>query len=90
MTIYDLLRELVSAAPFQEPKRYDALKLINELDNMNALGTVAKQIEAQAHECQGVWQDGTYRCCTCQKPMGGTAGGIRPRGHYDNWGYRSQ
>jgi hypothetical protein len=69
VTIYELLRRFVEVAPFAEPERFDALKLIGELEDINALGTVAKQTEVQAHECRYVrTAAGTEVCVSCAKP----------------------
>lgn len=67
VTIYELLRRLTECAPFQEPERHDALKLLAELENLNALGTVAKQTEVQAHECNFQWNGRLHKCPVCGK-----------------------
>lgn len=51
MTIYDVLRRLISLAPLAEIEQRDALKLIDDLEALNALGTLAKRTESQAHTC---------------------------------------
>jgi hypothetical protein len=64
-----LLRRFVEIAPFAEPERFDALELIRELESINALGTVAKQTEVQAHECRYVRNAaGIDQCASCGKP----------------------
>jgi hypothetical protein len=41
MNIVGLLRLLVMRADFREPEKRDALKLLDELDKINAFGTLA-------------------------------------------------
>jgi hypothetical protein len=69
MTIYELLGRLVDVAPFAEPERFDARQLLAELETLNALGTVAKETEVQAHECR--WEANGYQawCGICHKPQ---------------------
>jgi hypothetical protein len=68
VTVYELLRRLVEVAPFPESERFDALELLGELEAINALGTVAKQTEVQAHECRFVLTTGgVYQCASCGK-----------------------
>jgi hypothetical protein len=50
MTIYDVLRRLVQLSPMGEQERADALAEIDSLQGWGALGTVAGQLAAEAHE----------------------------------------
>ena len=51
MTIYDVFRRMIEARPFQDFERQEALKLLDELERMNAFGTVARQaVEGHEHE----------------------------------------
>lgn len=67
MTVYELLRRLVEIAPLREDERYDALTLLQDLEDINALGTVAKQTDLQAHECRFVWNGARYQCASCSR-----------------------
>jgi hypothetical protein len=65
MTIYDVLRRIVEARPFQDHERQEVLTLLDELERVNAFGTMARQL-AEGHEHQWVplssaWQ----RCQIC-------------------------
>jgi hypothetical protein len=83
VTIYDLLRRLTGLAAMPEPERADALKLLDDLENLNALGTVAKQTEAQAHECRFEFNGAVYKCVVCGKEnRDGRYRPVRPMGHY--------
>lgn len=85
MTIYELLRRFAETAPFQEPERHDAIKLIDELEQINALGTVARQTEVQAHECNFRWNGSSHKCPVCGKEQRKQASGL-PQPHSGPWG----
>lgn len=44
MTIYDVLRKLISGEPWTEEDRRAAYALVGELERVNLLGNVAAQI----------------------------------------------
>lgn len=69
MTLYELLRRLVFLSSMPEQERRDATELITELERINALGTMARQLEAQEHECifGRYVGGGVYRCLYCEK-----------------------
>jgi hypothetical protein len=86
LTIYELLRRLVEVVPFPESERFDALKLLGELEDINALGTVAKQTEVQAHECRFVFNGAVYQCATCGKQRRNPSGTLSPSsGRIGSW-----
>ena len=73
MNIYDVFRRLVEARPFQDFERQEALRLLDELEKMNVLGTVARQT-TEGHEHQWVPLNpfgragtGIERCTVCSQ-----------------------
>ena len=89
MTIYDLLRRFCEPQPLSETERRDAAALIGELERMNVLGTMAREVESQDHECVpnfSYWRGTIGDCIYCNKPVPGWEGrvhefrtNVRPR-----------
>jgi len=50
MTFIELIRELVHHAPLPEPVIRDAEKLLTELEQLNAFGTVLGHTETEDHQ----------------------------------------
>jgi hypothetical protein len=50
VNLYDVLRTLVNKAALPETVAGDCLKVIDETERWNALGTTTKTMEVQAHE----------------------------------------
>lgn len=71
MTLYELLRRLVYLSSLPEPERNDALKLLDELENMNVLGTMAKATAVQAHVCYPGQYPDHLKCNACKRPLKG-------------------
>lgn len=71
MNIYDVLRKLVEARPWQDSERADALKLIGDLEQMQVFGYIAGSTTEQDHICEaaGEWFPESVRCLHCGKPM---------------------
>lgn len=63
MTLYDVLRRLVEARPFQDHERLEALKLLDELQALNVLGTVAGQVR-EGHDHRWVQLSPAWRRCS--------------------------
>lgn len=63
MNLYDVLRTLVSKAALPETVANDCLKVIDETERWNALGTTTKTMEVQAHEHHYPW--GSDVCDKC-------------------------
>lgn len=63
MNVYGVLRLLVSKSPMPEPQMADCIAVIEEAERMNALGTSAKRMEVQAHECQYDYKSDVCRLC---------------------------
>ena len=49
VNIYDVLRRMIEARPFQDYERAEALKILDELQGANAFGTVARLTD-EGHE----------------------------------------
>jgi hypothetical protein len=71
VTIYDVLRRIIQARPFQDYERVEALELLDELEALNVFGTVARETsEGHAHRWVNLspaWR----RCqvCSLEEPM---------------------
>lgn len=52
MNLYDVLRLIISKIALPEPVIADCLKVIDEAERWNALGTTAKTMNVQAHTCR--------------------------------------
>lgn len=63
MNLYDVLRLLASKAPLTETVLADVLKVIDETERWNALGTTVKGMEVQAHDCRYSWQSDICELC---------------------------
>jgi len=50
MNLYDVLRTLVAKAALPETVANDCLKVIDETERWNALGTTTKTMDVEAHE----------------------------------------
>jgi hypothetical protein len=59
VNIYDVFRRLIEARPFQDFERTEALHLLDELEQMNVLGTVARQT-TEGHEHDWIPVNGYY------------------------------
>jgi hypothetical protein len=62
MTVYDVLRRLVEARPFQDHERIEALRLLDELQALNIFGTVAGQVK-EGHDHEWVALSSSWRRC---------------------------
>jgi len=62
-----LLRRLTETARFSESERSDALALLADLEEISALGTVAKKTEIQAHRCRFEFNGALWACVSCGK-----------------------
>ena len=49
VNLYDVLRLLIGKAALPEPVQADCLKVIDEMERWNALGTTAKAMDVEAH-----------------------------------------
>jgi len=52
VNLYDVLRMLVNHAGLPETVQADCLRVIDEVERWNALGTTTKTMEVEAHEHQ--------------------------------------
>jgi hypothetical protein len=65
MTLYELLRTLTRKAGLPEPAERDALALIDELERLNALGTMTTLTSVTDHEpTHGLYE---RVCSICHK-----------------------
>jgi hypothetical protein len=64
VNLYDVLRTLVGKAALPETVANDCMKVIDETERWNALGTTTKTMEVQAHEHRypGPWSDVCELC----------------------------
>ena len=64
VNLYDVLRTLVGKAALPETVANDCMKVIDETERWNALGTTVKAMETQAHEHRypGPWSDVCELC----------------------------
>jgi hypothetical protein len=64
VNFYDVLRTLVGKAALPETVANDCMKVIDETERWNALGTTTKTMEVQAHEHRypGPWSDVCELC----------------------------
>ena len=62
VNLYDVLRLMISKMPLPETQAADCLKVLEEAERMNMLGTSAKQMNIQAHEHQF---NGSQVCALC-------------------------
>lgn len=88
MTLYELLRRLVFLSSMPEQERRDAMALIDDLERLNVLGTMAAQTETRKHECVfGRWTgSGPRKCLYCDNE---DPTGIVPQFRQGgSWGYR--
>ena len=67
MNIYDVLRKLVDARPWADVERAEALDLLNELEQVNALGTLTGKLDKRDHEHEraGAWFPQSMKCAQC-------------------------
>ena len=67
MNIYDVLRKLVDARPWADAERTEALDLLNELEQVNALGTLTGKLDKRDHEHEraGAWFPLSMKCAQC-------------------------
>jgi hypothetical protein len=63
MNLYDVLRLLVQKAAMPETTVADCLKVIDEVERWNALGTTTKTMEVQAHEHRYPWHSDVCELC---------------------------
>jgi hypothetical protein len=73
VNIYAVLRRLVQlAAGMGETERADALAAIDQAEQWSILGTVAGQLNGQAHQCIATFPNGLGQpavCGLCHKQM---------------------
>ena len=71
MNIYDVLRKLVDARPWADLERAEALDLLNELETVNALGTLSGRLDKRDHEHEraGAWFPESMKCGQCGTGM---------------------
>ena len=50
VNLYDVLRTLINKAALPETVANDCLKVVDETERWNALGTTTRVMEVQAHE----------------------------------------
>lgn len=67
MNIYDVLRKLVDARPWADLERTEALDLLNELEQVNALGTLSGKLDKRDHDHEraGAWFPESMKCTQC-------------------------
>lgn len=65
MTIYGWMRLVTQHLPVSEPLKADAFAVIDDLERVNALGTMASRTEGEAH--QHVYPPMSNVCTYCQK-----------------------
>lgn len=67
MNIYDVLRKLVDARPWADLERTEALDLLNELEQVNALGTLSGKLDKRDHDHEraGAWFPESMKCREC-------------------------
>ena len=66
MNIYDVLRKLVEARPWQEYERQEALTIISEAERMGVFGTTAVNIrEDHEHDWAPIPWTKRKRCKVC-------------------------
>jgi len=63
VNLYDVLRTLVNKAALPEVVANDCLKVIEETERWNALGTTTRTMEVQAH--QHSFPPGSQVCDLC-------------------------
>ena len=63
VNIYDVLRRVVEGRPFQEHEKREALELLDDMERLNVLGTVARQLN-EGHEHEWVKQTPNWRRCS--------------------------
>ena len=71
MNIYDVLRKLVEARPWADLERTEAIDLLNELESVNALGTLSGKLDKRDHDHEraGQWFPESMKCVTCRIGM---------------------
>jgi hypothetical protein len=72
MTIYDVLRRLIALSPMGEQEKNDAIAAIDKLASWGGLGTLAGQLEVEAHDHIRSWPNGPHQppvCGLCHKIM---------------------
>jgi hypothetical protein len=66
VNIYDVLLRIVEQRPFQEHEKRTAIKLIEQMEQLNVLGTTARHLDPATHECrQGEWWPDSGYCLIC-------------------------
>lgn len=65
MDIYDWMRLVSSKLPVSEPVQADALALVDDLERVSALGTMAARTDGQAHRCS--YPPMSSVCSYCQR-----------------------
>ena len=80
MNIYEVIRKLVEARGFTATEQSDALKLLTELEQVNALGTLASRLDEKDHECErgGDWFPESMQCRICGKGLDPPSHGCIP------------
>jgi hypothetical protein len=64
MNLYDVLRLIISKLAIPETVQADCMRVIDEAERWNALGTTIKAMEVEAHEHRypGPWSDVCTLC----------------------------
>ena len=67
MNLYDVLRKLVEARQWTDEERASALRLLSELEQVNALGTMTGSLAEAGHQCvaKGSWFPESVQCGVC-------------------------
>jgi hypothetical protein len=63
MNLYDVLRTLINKASLPETSVADCLRVIDELERWNALGTTTRTMEVEAHEHVYPWMSDVCSKC---------------------------
>ena len=63
MNLYDVLRLLIGKASLPEAVAEDCMKVIDELERWNALGTTAKVMDVESHEHVYPWHSDVCSKC---------------------------
>lgn len=72
MNIYDVLRKLIEARPWQDYERAEALDIIKECEHLGVFGTTARNVtEQHEHDWYPVPYTRRKRCrvCTVEQEM---------------------
>lgn len=63
MNLYDVLRTLVAKGNLPETVMNDCMKVIDETERWNALGTTTKTMQVEAHEHRYPWHSDVCELC---------------------------